>query len=51
MSLLFINKSDRGYLTLFPVKISILLFDWKYVMYVTNFKVFYMSHNNVHDTS
>ena len=31
-------------------KISIMSFDWQYVMHVTNFKAFYILLNNLNDT-
>ena len=45
------KKSERGYKHYFWCKKSNLLFDREYVMYVTNFKAFYIVLNNLNNTS
>ena len=51
MSIVLINKDERGYYTLFLVKSISFLFVWQYVTYVTNFTAFYILLNSLNDTS
>ena len=51
MSIILINKSERGHKTLLLVQSISVLFVLQYATYVTDFMAFYILLNSLNDTS